>query len=39
MENGEVIESGSHEELMQKNGRYAEMFRSQAANYAEVDHE
>jgi len=39
MENGEVIESGSHGELMKKNGKYAEMFRSQAENYAEVKHE
>ncbi len=36
MENGSVLEAGSHKELMEKNGRYAEMFRKQAANYAEV---
>lgn len=36
MENGSVVEVGSHTELMAKNGRYAEMFRRQAQNYAEV---
>ena len=39
MENGSVLEVGTHKELMQKNGRYAEMFRRQAENYAEVDYE
>lgn len=37
MENGSVIEVGDHAELMAKNGRYAEMFRRQAQNYAEVE--
>ena len=32
-ENGSVIESGSHEELMEQNGKYAEMFRLQAEKY------
>lgn len=36
MENGSVIESGSHKELMQLNGKYATMFRHQAENYREV---
>lgn len=36
MENGTVLEEGTHESLMKKNGRYAEMFRRQAENYAEV---
>ncbi len=35
MENGRVIESGSHEELMVLNGKYAEMFRLQAEKYSE----
>jgi len=39
MENGTILESGTHEQLMLQNGRYAEMFRTQAANYAEVDYE
>ena len=30
---GRIAESGSHEELMEKNGIYAEMFRSQAEWY------
>ncbi len=34
-ENGEIIESGSHEELMKKNGRYAEMYSMQAKRYQE----
>ncbi len=33
MENGEIIESGSHEELMNKNGTYAKMFTLQAEKY------
>ena len=32
-ENGSIIESGSHEELMEQNGKYAEMFRLQAEKY------
>ena len=35
MENGEIIESGSHTELMAKNGTYAYMFRLQAEKYTE----
>lgn len=33
MENGEIIESGSHEELMEKQGTYAYMFNLQAEKY------
>ena len=36
MENGTVVETGTHASLMEQNGRYAEMFRKQAENYAEV---
>lgn len=32
-ENGQIIENGSHEELMKNDGKYAEMFRKQAVNY------
>lgn len=32
-ENGTVIEEGSHEQLMELNGKYAEMWRVQAQNY------
>ena len=30
---GEIIECGSHDELMERNGKYAEMFRVQAEKY------
>lgn len=33
LENGGLVESGSHAELMKKNGKYAQMFRFQAENY------
>jgi len=33
MENGEIVESGSHDELMRKNGKYAYMFNLQAEKY------
>lgn len=33
MENGEIIEEGSHDELMNMNGKYAEMFNKQAEKY------
>lgn len=33
MENGTVIENGTHDELMLLNGKYADMFRMQAQNY------
>lgn len=39
MDGGEIIESGSHDEMMAKNGKYAEMFRMQAENYAESESE
>ena len=35
MENGRIVEDGTHEELMAKNGAYAYMFRLQAKKYAE----
>ena len=33
LEKGKIIESGSHLELMQQNGKYATMFRLQAEKY------
>ncbi|MBR5232873.1 MAG: ABC transporter ATP-binding protein [Clostridia bacterium] len=38
-ENGTVAESGSHTELMAKNGVYAEMFTMQASNYKDEEGE
>ncbi|MCH5269051.1 MAG: ABC transporter ATP-binding protein [Lachnospiraceae bacterium] len=34
-ENGEIIEQGTHQELMELEGQYAEMFRCQAQYYQE----
>ena len=39
LENGRVIESGTHKELMEQNGKYADMFRKQAENYKEGGNE
>ena len=39
MEDGCIKESGTHKELMKKNGKYARMFRMQAENYAETESE
>ena len=33
MDSGEIIETGTHKELMEMDGKYAEMFRKQAENY------
>ena len=33
LEKGELLESGNHDELLQKNGRYAELFYLQAKGY------
>ncbi len=33
MENGRICEYGTHSELMERNGKYAEMFTRQAENY------
>jgi ATP-binding cassette subfamily B protein len=33
VENGEIIESGTHDELMEKQGKYYEMFTRQGENY------
>lgn len=33
MDNGSIAEIGTHNELLHKNGKYADMFRRQAENY------
>ncbi len=35
MEQGSILEEGSHEELLEKNGRYAELFNVQSQYYQE----
>lgn len=39
LEKGSVIESGTHKELVEKNGSYAKMYRRQAMNYLAIDDE
>ena len=34
-EDGQIVEDGSHTELMQKNGKYARMFKVQAKRYGD----
>ena len=33
MDGGRIAEVGTHRELMERGGKYAEMFRLQAKNY------
>ena len=35
LEHGKIIEQGSHRELMQRNGKYADLYRMQAKRYLE----
>ena len=39
LENGQIIESGTHRELMQKGGRYCELFSTQAQRYIDSESE
>lgn len=38
LDHGRVVETGSHEQLMRLDGRYAELFKLQAAAYNLVEH-
>ena len=33
LDQGRIVENGTHEELINRNGRYAELFETQARNY------
>ena len=37
LEQGTIIESGPHSELMKKDGSYAQMYKKQAMNYLAID--
>lgn len=37
-ENGQICESGCHADLMNQNGKYADLFRKQTMNYID-EHE
>jgi len=37
MENGEIVETGTHDELMEQKGRYAEMFEVQSRYYTDQE--
>ena len=37
LEQGRLIEEGTHRELIQLDGRYAEMYKKQAMNYLAVE--
>ena len=39
MEDGRIAEDGTHDELLEKNGLYAQMFHAQAQWYEDVEGE
>ncbi|WP_152365918.1 ATP-binding cassette domain-containing protein [Microlunatus speluncae] len=39
LHDGRIVESGRHDELIARNGRYATMFRAQADRYTEAEEE
>ena len=39
LEKGRLIEEGTHEELMKRNGSYAQMYTRQAMNYLAIEQE
>lgn len=39
LEQGRLIEEGTHKELMEKNGSYAAMYKKQAMNYLAIENE
>ncbi len=36
LDDGQITESGTHEELLKRGGRYAELFRAQADRFADI---
>lgn len=36
MDNGEIIETGTHTALIKKEGRYAQMYKKQGEHYADI---
>ena len=39
LEQGRLIEEGTHKELMERNGSYAAMYKKQAMNYLAIENE
>ena len=39
LENGRLIEEGTHKELIALGGRYCEMYKRQAMNYLAIENE